>query len=167
MNDLQTLFTIVFGVYFATTVATASRFSPFDTTACFLGDKRALRRLLVSFALLDFLPFLYFLLILWILRHHDARRQDDWGAAVGVLFAGLGGFGIYRLFVAAVSMRRSGTSVLEFYSTEQELANEAAKRYAQQRLSPDDAVAPPSAVLAGGVAWLLVCMALFLILVSL
>jgi hypothetical protein len=123
VNDLQTLFTIIFGIYFATTVGTSGRFWFFDSTAAMGGDWRAVARLVLGFIGLNLLPFAYFMGVLWWLEPRCIGLLDAPLASLGVLFAGLGGFGIYRIFLGLVLMRRRGSRrELLFYSAPADLA---------------------------------------------
>ena len=163
MNDLQTLFTAIFGIYFATTVATSGRFHPFDSTAVVTRDWRAFVRLLLAFAFLNGLPLIYFI---WVLRSL-ATQCDPITASIsqafGILFAGLGGFGFYRLFCALVMIRRPRSQDhFCFYAHPDDFASHEKQAIAEFRQPPPDAASQPAwAIATGGVVWLAVCIMLF------
>lgn len=169
MNDLQTLFTVIFGIYFATTVAATGKFYPFDTTAVISGDKRAFSQLVVSFVMLNLLPFFYFVLLLRALRCMPAKLETAWMQALGVFFAALAVFGFYRLFIAAMLMRRkSDKNSFVFYSNPEDLSKDFAKVYAKHRqLPPEDRQMPACLVLWGGVLWLGGCLLMYFLLTKL
>lgn len=163
MNDLQTLFTIVFGIYFATTVSTSGRFFPFDTTAAISGDLRAFLRLLLAFFMLNIVPFIYFMWILALLSTLSTSLVQNGTASFGVLLAGLGGFGIYRVFVSIALMRRRGAAdQFVFYSSPAELGQSRASAGARYKQPPEDSVPySPLAVGIGGAGWLGICLGAF------
>lgn len=161
MNDLQALFTIVFGIYFATSVSASGKFYPFDSSAIVTGDRRAALRLLLSFVLLD--PFVYFMVVLRSLSSFSSIKvADAWLPTLGVLFAALGGFAFYRFFVAAMTLRRMGAQArFIFYSHPDELRG-SANKYASHREPPPDTIyVPPGHVFVGGLMWLVICISTF------
>jgi hypothetical protein len=166
VNDLQTLFTVIFGIYFATTVATTGKFHPFDTTAIIAGDKRAFSRLVISFVTLNLLPFFYFVLLLRELRGRPAKLETAWMQALGVFFAALAVFGFYRLFIASMLMRRkSDKHSFVFYSNPEDLSKDFAKVYAEHRqLPPEDRQMPAYPVLWSCVLWLDGCLLMYFLL---
>lgn len=162
MGNLQVLFIILFGIYFATTVSTTGKLYPFDTTAIAARDWFALMRCAVALLVLDIAPFAYFI---WALRHIPNRTSDfvtDWRAGLGVLFASLATFGIYRLFLALMMIRRSGGKKFFFYSEPDDWKDSELRfRLADGRF-PDKATAPPFlTVLLGGAVWSIFCLAVF------
>jgi hypothetical protein len=165
MNDLQTLFSIIFGIYFAATVSAVGRFHPFDTSAIVAGDRRALLRLLLSLVALDVVPFAYFLAVLGVLDSHPHKLTENWSDALAVLFAGLAGFGFYRLFVAAVTTRRGADSgKWWFYTDVNDQIGDDLRRHLSRRKPPEDALELPTRTVAlGGAAWLALCFGMFAI----
>ena len=161
--DLQTLFGIIYGIYFATTVATVGRFFPFDTSAAAAGDGRALARLVVSFILLNLLPFGYFILVLSLLQGRTETVASDFRSALGVFLASLAGFAIYRFYVAIITWRRRDGTKCVFYSTPDDHPNnERLRDHAKERKPPADAtILPRWAVAVGGIAWFLISFGLF------
>jgi hypothetical protein len=164
MNDFQTLFSIIFGIYFATTVATAARFAPFDSTAAVAGDRRAIARLALAFLFLNVLPFVYFLGVLRLLEDHCGPVASKPATAAAVLLAALGGFGIYRVFIAFLMIRRGKMKDrFLFYSAPDDLPEGALREGAAYKQPPEDAIrygVPPIAI--GGLLWLALCIGGFL-----
>ena len=160
MNDYQTLFSIIFGIYFATSVATSGRFAPFDTSAALAGDWRALLRLLLALLLLNILPFSYFLWVLGCLDTESGSITSDLRHSFAILLASLGGFGFYRLFIGAVMLRRCKQRKLYFFYTDPaDRISERLKRAAECRRPPEDAVVyGPWLNGMGGVLWLSICL---------
>ena len=162
MNDLQTLFSVVFGIYFAATVGAVGRFQAFDTTAAAAGDWRALLRCGIAIVFLDVIPFFYFLGVLSLLGNETVPIRDAWVPGIGVLFAGLGGFGIYRVFIAVLLLKRPGASDrFVFYSEPEEMRREPAIGHAQRHKPQNSTPGESRYVLTGGVVWLAICLALF------
>ena len=165
-NQLQTLFSILFGIFFATTAAASSRFSPFDSSAAVAGDRRALRRLLMSFLLLDAAPFAYFVGVLYFLAGDQRRLPEAVGPSIGVLFAALGAFGIFRIFGAVMFIRRKDddpksdetTRRYVFYSREEELG----KIYSPVPKPPGIRDSRHATIGAG--IWMSVCVVVFALL---
>ena len=56
MNDAQTVFTLLYGIYFAVTVTITAPFRGFETPAMYALDRRAWFRFVMSFLLLNVLP---------------------------------------------------------------------------------------------------------------
>jgi hypothetical protein len=164
MNDLQGLFSVVFGIYFAATVSAVARFQVFDTTAALAGDARASVRTLLGILFLDIVPFLYYVVILASLAGSQSRLLNAWVPGFGVLFAGLGGFGIYRIFVAVLVLRRGRTDdKLLLYSDPVELKSEIAKSHAA-RHRPEHALPGESLpTFLGGIIWIGMCLSIFLL----
>lgn len=161
--NLDTLFAAIFGIYFATTVATSSKFHPFDSTAAVACDRRALARLCVSFLFLNAFPFAYFLWVLALLGRSPRAVADDWYGAFGVLFASLAGFGFYRLFGAVMTIKRCGDKTkFCFYSDGGDHLSHRLKQHVQHREPPLDATSLgflPG--VAGAILWLVVCFGAF------
>jgi len=165
MNDIQQLFAILFGIYFATTVGTSAKFYGFDSSAVSLGDFRALARLSATFVFLNFLPLVYFLLILHWLQSSTAKPVQ-FVPALGVLFASLGGFALYRFFVAVMALRyknKDGKERHVFYSHPDDRTG-VLKAYLTCRQPPEEGVVPASGVFLGGLIWLVVCLVTFCLL---
>jgi len=164
--DLQTLFAIIYGIYFATTVATVGKFYPFDTTAAAAGDGRALARLLVSFLFLNLHPFGYFMLVLSLIEGRTEPITGNLWSALGVFLASLGGFAIYRFYIAIITWHRSDRAKYVFYSDPGDFpANQRLRDHAKERQLPAEAtILPGWAIAAGGVAWFLLSFGLFWIL---
>lgn len=166
MTPLQNLFAIVFGIYFASSISSAGRYHPFDSSAALAGDTRARWRLLISLLLLDLLPFGYFMGILNLLKDIQLQIHESWRHSLGVLFAGIGVFGLHRLFVATMLIRRDSDSTkFAFYSHQGELSNSMASAAASDRQPPQPTSISAPYVAIGGIAWLAICSAIFLALV--
>jgi len=126
------------------------------------GDLRAALRTLAGILFLDVLPFLYYLGVLSLLRDNPTRLAEAWTSGFGVLFAGLGGFGIYRVFAALLMVRRpSKPDRFLLYSHPDELRTKVSKEHASP-YGPDK-VLPWESLPAflGGVVWLGMCLAIF------
>jgi hypothetical protein len=162
VNDLQTLFSVVFGIYFAATVGVVGRHNVFDTTAIAVGDLRALWRCLLGIVFIDLVPFFYFLGVLTWLSYDDTRLIDAWIPGIGVLFAGLSGFGIYRLFMATLLWKRPWPRTwFRFYSEPFEV-REPARGHARRHNPTEPLSGESEKVFWGGFVWLVMCFSIFL-----
>lgn len=83
-----------------------------------------------------------------------------------VLFADLGGFGIYRLFVSIVLLQRRGRpGRYVFYSHPDDLPAVGLKAGAEHKQPPEDAVHYGVGTIAlGGLIWVAVCLGGFFLL---
>ena len=115
MNEAQTIFTLFYAIYFATTVGLTRPYDPFDTAAVFKGDKIALVRLGFSLFLLNVIPLIYFV---WIytnwLETYSLTSVTFWGALgkfLLLLVFSLGGFGFYRMFCGVMFVKCNGKLV--------------------------------------------------------
>ena len=97
LTDTQTIFTILYGIYFAVTVALTGKLQPCDTPAIYKKNWRAAFRLVFSFLFLDVLPLGYFVLVLnWLSK--VTRLSIDLWSMLALLMFSLTGFGFYRIF---------------------------------------------------------------------
>jgi len=161
MNDVQALFGILFAVYFTVLISTAGRYHPFDTSAVFAGDRRALWRLGVAFLFLNLLPFMYFSVVLDLLERFSFEDSRSWAIVLGLLFATLADFASYRFFVSIVLLRRKNQADhFVFYSTRDDLRNQFAANAAEHRQPPQPTSIPSRFVAYGGLAWFAGCILL-------
>lgn len=166
MGNLQVLFIVLFGIYFATSVSTVGKFHPFDTTASAMRDWRALLRCVLALVLLDLLPFAYFIWVLTVIPADSADFVTDWRSALAVLFASLGVFGIYRLFVSVMMIRRRASDALFFYSLEDDWPRDSMRAEMAAVRIPDSPHPRPGPVLLGAAIWLGLSVVLFLLLIG-
>jgi len=96
MNDAQTIFTLFFGLYFATVLGLTGRLEAFDTASMFMGCGRAWLRFAVSVGLLNVLPVLYFVGVYHWLEIPSCIPITFWNM-LAVLVLSLCPFGFYRL----------------------------------------------------------------------
>ena len=137
MNDQQTLFLILYGIYFATIVSTSGKYHTFDSSAVIAGDKRAALRFAISFLFLNAFPLLYLIFSLKVLRSSTVGLIDSWDIPLLVMIASLGGFALYRFFVGLMCIRRNQNRFF-FYSHLDEVPAKISQ-YAESRQPPDDA----------------------------
>lgn len=122
MTDAQTIFTILYGLYFAVTVTLTGKFQPFDTPSVWVYGlkRRALMRLIVSFVLLNILPLAYFVCVLnWLSRVTNFPFSNFWsmfGSVLGLLMFSLAGFGFYRIYFGIMLINRKNNFI--FYDSE-------------------------------------------------
>jgi len=163
MNELQTFFSIVFGIYFAATVSASGRFWLFDTTAVVGRDSRAMLRLLVGFVGLNIAPFLYFMFVLEVLSSSSKKLLDSPRQDFGVFLAGLAGAGIYRMVASLMAWRRKGTQGgYVFYSAPADLKVEWLEKRAELRQPPDDSqFSRWGYEFTGGLIWFAACAGIF------
>jgi len=106
MTDAQTIFTILYGLYFAVTVTLTGKFQPFDTPSIYKGRWRAGLRLIASFLLLNILPLGYLVLVLdWLSQ--VTRFPFDFWSMLALLMLSLTGFGFYRIYVGVMLLKRN------------------------------------------------------------
>ncbi|MBA3017330.1 MAG: hypothetical protein KKH20_11620 [Proteobacteria bacterium] len=110
MNDPQTIFTILFGVYFATTVALTGKFQPFDTPAMWRRDGYAWFRFSVSFISLNILPLLYLTGVLKWLSDGSHFSTTFW-PMLALLMLSLAGFGFYRIYFGIMLLKWNNTYI--------------------------------------------------------
>jgi hypothetical protein len=100
LNMAQTMFTFLFGIYFATSITLAGKFQPFDTPSILLNPRknwRAAVRLLFSFVWLNMLPVLYYIVILNCLSR-VIGSPFEFCSVLALLMFSLAGFGFYRMY---------------------------------------------------------------------
>ncbi|MCL4531197.1 MAG: hypothetical protein M1282_17545 [Chloroflexi bacterium] len=115
MNNAQTLFSFLFAIYFAVTIAYSGKFQPFDTPSIYAKDWRALLRLVVSFLWLNILPILYYVFVMNELSGITNFSFGFWPILALLMFS-LAGFGFYRIFFGMM-LWKSGKDFI-FYGKE-------------------------------------------------
>jgi hypothetical protein len=97
LNGAQTMFALLFGIYFAVSIGLTGKFQPFDTPSIYNRNWRAALRLFVSFLWLDVLPVGYFVSVLKLLTRVTSS-PIGFGSVLALLMFSLTGFGFYRIF---------------------------------------------------------------------
>jgi len=104
MTNAQTVFTILYGLYFAAIVTLTGRLQPFDTPSIYKGNVRALFRLVISLILLDFIPVGYFVFVLNLLSKVANFRFNYWSVLALLMFS-VTGFGFYRIYFGVMLLK--------------------------------------------------------------
>jgi hypothetical protein len=110
MTDAQTVFTILYGLYFAAIVTLTGRFQPFDTPSMYKLKGRAWFRMFISLFLLDFLPLGYFVLVLNWLSKVKNFPINFW-SMLALLMLSLTGFGFYRIYFGVMLIKYNKKSI--------------------------------------------------------
>jgi len=100
LNTAQTMFTFLFGIYFATSITLTGKFQPFDTPSILNNPRenwRAAVRLLFSFVWLNILPVFYYVVILNCLSRVTSFSFEFFSVLALLMFS-LAGFGFYRMY---------------------------------------------------------------------
>ena len=111
-NIDETLFSAIFALYFAANIASARSFQAFDTAAIAACDWYAGARLIVGIALLNVVPFVYYLLVMEGIPCIPQLHRPFFTAAqimtqLLILMLGTVGAGFYRLFAGIMMIRRN------------------------------------------------------------
>ncbi len=127
MTDAQTIFTILYGLYFAITVTLTGKFQPFDTPSMYKCNARAWFRFVISFFLLNILPLLYLVLVLnWLTK--VSKLQFDFWSMLALLMLSLTGFGFYRIFFGVMLLKFRGNFLFYGEKLPLTLAEELGRR---------------------------------------
>ena len=115
LNNVQTIFTILYGLYFAVVITLTRPFNPFDTPEMFYGNLTAWFRFVVSFISINIIPLFFFWLILnWLGKIGDLDLS--FYSILGLFFLSIIGFGFYRIYWGIMLLKRQGKYI--FYDTE-------------------------------------------------
>lgn len=137
MSEAQTLFSLLYALYFAATIPLTGRFQPFDTPSMFKMRSRAWFRFFVAFTILNFLPLAYFVFLFLRLSNLRSFGPGFWSTLWDLsrlLVASLGGFGFYRIFVGITLIKCCDSYIL--YGTKElptPVQTELAQRDASHR----------------------------------
>lgn len=114
MNEGQTIFTILYGVYSAIVFGLVSPLKPFDTPAMHHGDDTASKRFLYSFLIINVIPFGFFYYVYWFLGFYS-KFKLNLGASFGIFFFSLVIFGFYRIYWGIMLYRPGNKGKYPFY----------------------------------------------------
>jgi hypothetical protein len=132
LTDAQTIFTILYGIYFAVTVTLTGKLQPFDTPSIYKGNRRALFRLVCSFLLLDVLPLGYLVLVLNGLSK-VTRFPFDFCSMLALLMFSLTGFGFYRIYFGLMLLKHNNNYLFYGSQLPQSLEDELKQRNESQK----------------------------------
>ena len=104
LNDAQTIFSLLFGIYFAVSIAFTGKFQPFDTPSIYYKNWRALLRLVFSFLWLNILPIGYYVFVLKLLSRVTSFPFEFWSVLAFLMFS-LTGFGFYRIYFGLMLLK--------------------------------------------------------------
>jgi hypothetical protein len=108
--NLLTLLTFFYGIFWASTIDSNSKYKPFDPTGFFSKEKEAYkirRRFYFSVLLLDLIPISYFAFIFNLFMRYININELNWLTIILTGFTSLSVFGFTRLAPAVIASNKT------------------------------------------------------------